>query len=640
MKRFWQVVRILLLGFAGTAFAAPFQNGSFEIGASSTCGAGDNLLAGSTAIPGWTVSVGSIDWASSCNWASQDGTHSLDLIGGGASAVSSGGVRQTFDTVPGGTYQVSFYLAANPSTLFGPVVKPLTVTVADGTTSNTITTQSYTFDRSGHDGSSAANMGWAQRTFTFVATGSTSTINFVSDISPATSFAGAALDNVSITLINAPPFQNGSFEIGASSTCGAGDNLLAGSTAIPGWRVSVGSIDWASSCNWASQDGTHSLDLIGGGASAVSSGGVQQTFGTIPGTSYQVSFYLAANPSTLFGPVVKPLTVTVADGTTSNTITTQSYTFDRSGHDGSSAANMGWAQRTFTFVATGSTSTINFVSDISPATSFAGAALDNVSIAPVLAATTTGLFSSQNPSSFGSAVTFTVQVLGTINSPTGTIAFTDNGSPIAGCTAVPLGPTGSPLIATADCIAPLLAIGSHTIAATYSGDVVNAGSGNTLTQVVNPVVIGATPWTGSAGVVVNPGQGGIAIGSAPTVVSDGTTGPAVFTYATVNDYCCHTGDWTFETIATTTGPVTLNWSYSGYHGTCQAVATLTPYAKNNGGTTFGAPVYSAADNCTGQLPSGGFGMEGQITLFVDAGYAYGFTMHASNYDSNGGVRAG
>ncbi|MEO8753311.1 MAG: choice-of-anchor C family protein, partial [Casimicrobiaceae bacterium] len=318
---------------------------------------------------------------------------------------------------------------------------------------------------------------------------------------------------------SAAPFQNGGFEIGGSASCGAFDNLPAGSSVIPGWMVSVGNIDWAGPCNWTSQEGSHSLDLIGGSTTI---GGIQQTFDTVSGATYQVTFYLAGNPSPLFPPAIKPLQVTV-DGTVYG-----NYTFDTSS---TSSAAMGWVPKTFQFVASASTSTIDFRSAVG-SSSFAGAALDNVSIAQI-----------------------------------------------------------------------------------------SSGS--------------AAPWTGTALSVTNQGT---PIGSSPTVVSDGTTGPAVFTYATVNSFCCHTGDWTFETTAAATGPVTLNWSYSGYHGTCQAVVTLTPYAKNNGGTTFGAPVYSAADNCTGQPPSGGFGMEGQITLVADAGYAYGFLMHASNFDLNGGVQ--
>jgi len=107
---------------------------------------------------------------------SSDGTHSVDLIGGGTSV---GGVQQTFDTVPGATYQVWFDLAGNPGPGFPPAIKPLTVTVAG-------TTQNFGFDTTGK---TPTSMGWATQTFTFVANGPTATINFVSDVG-VSSFAG------------------------------------------------------------------------------------------------------------------------------------------------------------------------------------------------------------------------------------------------------------------------------------------------------------------------------------------------------------------------------------------------------------------------------------------------------------------
>jgi len=110
----------------------------------------------------------------------------------------------------------------------------------------------------------------------------------------------------------------------------------------------------------------------------------------------------------------------------------------------------------------------------------------------------------------------------------------------------------------------------------------------------------------------------------------------------VNDYCCHTGDWTFETTAATAGDVTRNWTYSGYHGTCQAQASLTAFVERGGSTIFSSTVYSASDAaCSYALPSGGFGVDGQVVFpALLAGDTYGFMMHASNYDSNGGVQAG
>jgi choice-of-anchor C domain-containing protein len=178
MKRIAWAMVVALMSAAATA--APFQNGSFEAGGPA-CNQ-FNIGAGTHFTAGWTVSVGNIDWESSpaCGWTPSNGSFSLDLVGNSG----IGGVSQTFNTTPGVTYTVSFDMAGN----FGgpPTIKPLTVTV-DGVTQN------YTFDTTGATG---ADMGWTTHSFTFVATSTSATINFVSDIGSGN--AGAALDNVSI----------------------------------------------------------------------------------------------------------------------------------------------------------------------------------------------------------------------------------------------------------------------------------------------------------------------------------------------------------------------------------------------------------------------------------------------------------
>ena len=128
----------------GGAIAAPFQNGSFESGGVVPCNT-FNIPAGSTLITGWTVSVGNIDWLGApvpaCGWQASNGIASLDLVGSAAGGI--GGISQTFDTVPGQTYVLSFDLAGN----FGapPVIKPLAVTI-NGVTTN------FTFDTTGATG--------------------------------------------------------------------------------------------------------------------------------------------------------------------------------------------------------------------------------------------------------------------------------------------------------------------------------------------------------------------------------------------------------------------------------------------------------------------------------------------------------
>jgi hypothetical protein len=96
-----------LLGAPGFAFAAPFTNGSFELGPNP--GSFITLGAGNTQIAGWLVSAGNIDYIGSL-WQHADGSRSLDMNGSTAGAVS-----QTFDTNAGAQYEVRFAMAGNPA---------------------------------------------------------------------------------------------------------------------------------------------------------------------------------------------------------------------------------------------------------------------------------------------------------------------------------------------------------------------------------------------------------------------------------------------------------------------------------------------------------------------------------------------
>jgi hypothetical protein len=97
--------------------------------------------------------------------------------------------------------------------------------------------------------------------------------------------------------------------------------------------------------------------------------------------------------------------------------------------------------------------------------------------------TATGLTSSVNPSAFGQSVTFTATVSAVgpgAGTPTGTVAFFDNGNPIGGSVTLSGG------VATLTTNA--LSVGNHTITTTYGGDGNFNGSNGALTgnpQVVN-----------------------------------------------------------------------------------------------------------------------------------------------------------
>ncbi len=95
---------------------------------------------------------------------------------------------------------------------------------------------------------------------------------------------------------------------------------------------------------------------------------------------------------------------------------------------------------------------------------------------------TTTLASSLNPSTTGASVTFTATVTG--SNPTGSVAFTDAGNALAGCSAVALAGSGN--ARTAPCPTSALTLGTHSIVAAYAGDAGNAASSSSpLSQVVN-----------------------------------------------------------------------------------------------------------------------------------------------------------
>lgn len=180
------------LGLVAGAYAAPINsNGSFEDGVNP--GVFTQLLPGSTNIDDWTVVSGSVDYIGTY-WVSSDGSRSLDLTGSNG---QPGAVSQTFTTVAGHTYVVTFDLAGNPAG--GPVVKTLEVD-AGGTPAT------YTFDTTGR---TLTDMGWTEETFTFTATGTSTTLTFTSLDS---GFFGPALDNVVVELAHKEHCKNGGWE--------------------------------------------------------------------------------------------------------------------------------------------------------------------------------------------------------------------------------------------------------------------------------------------------------------------------------------------------------------------------------------------------------------------------------------------
>ena len=127
----------------------------------------------------------------------------------------------------------------------------------------------------------------------------------------------------------------------------------------------------------------------------------------------------------------------------------------------------------------------------------------------------TTLASAQNPSAAGQAVAFTAVISGYL--PKGTVNFTYDATPITGCSAVAV------TAAQASCNAVLAVVGTHSIAAAYSGDNNNASS---TSAPVLQVVLAATTTTVTSS--LNPSVLGQAVTLTATVVGTRPTGTVDF----------------------------------------------------------------------------------------------------------------
>jgi enoyl-[acyl-carrier-protein] reductase (NADH) len=196
------------------------------------------------------------------------------------------------------------------------------------------------------------------------------------------------------------------------------------------------------------------------------------------------------------------------------------------------------------------------------------------------ASTTTTLASSVNPSALGQAVTYTATVHPT--GATGTVAFQDAGTPIAGCT------TQTVSASTATCtVTGYAAAGSNTITATYSGNANDTSSMSaTLTQLVN-----RASTTTTLASSVNPSAVGQAVTYTATVHPTGATGTVAFQDAGTPIAGCTTQTVSASTATctvtgyATAGSNTITATYSGDANDSSSTSAALTQVVNRASTT-------------------------------------------------------
>lgn len=170
------IVMLIGLGIpaAASAQSAPspnlLTNGSFE----------------GTSLSPWSPGGSGVDQVT--GWNAENGTKLVDL-----NAQAPGSVSQSFSTVPGGQYSVSFWLSGNPQCGTN-VTKEVTASAGDA---------SHTYSYTVPSGATESNLQWVNETFDFNVTGTSATLTFASFNTSGA--CGALIDNVVVNLVSAPP---------------------------------------------------------------------------------------------------------------------------------------------------------------------------------------------------------------------------------------------------------------------------------------------------------------------------------------------------------------------------------------------------------------------------------------------------
>lgn len=248
-----------------------------------------------------------------------------------------------------------------------------------------------------------------------------------------------------------------------------------------------------------------------------------------------------------------------------------------------------------------------------------------VTVAQNRASTTTTLASSPNPSTFGQSANFTATVSSGSGTPTGAVAFLDGATNIGSGA---LNGSGQATLSTA-----MLAVGSHSITASYGGDAnFNTSTSSALTQFVkqartttvvtssaNPSVSGQSVAFTAMVAVVSPGAG---TPSGSVTFKDGA---AVLGTGTLN-----AGSARFTTSSLSIGSHTITAAYSGdpnFVGSTSAkliqkvnkIPTTTTLSSSLNPSTFGQRVQFTATVSSGS----GTRPNGEAVRFYDGSTVLG-----------------
>ena len=380
--------------------------------------------------------------------------------------------------------------------------------------------------------------------------------------------------------------------------------------------------------------GSHSITAAYGGSSNYNSSTSSVFTQTVNKAGTTTTVASSANPST-FGSSLT-FTATITPSAATGTVTFK---------DGSTTLGTGTLSAG---KATYSTSTLSAGSH-SITAAYAGDSNYNSSTSSTLtqtvnkANTTTTVSSSSNPSAYGSSVTFTATV--TPSSATGTVTFKDGSTTLG---------TGTVSGGTATYSTSALAVGSHSIKATYGGDSNdNTSTSATLTQAVlqassvaltssaNPSPYGAV-LTFIATVTPSAATGTVTFYDGITALGSGTISGGIATYATStltvgshsitavyggsSTYASSTSATLVQSVLSITSIAVTPASLSLSIGATQQLVATATYSDGSHGNINSSAAWSSSDATVATVSTAGVATgvaEGAATIQAAVGSVIG-----------------
>ncbi len=348
--------QITCFSLVGLAFGSPvfatnlLQNGSFE----EPPGDYEYVPGGNFIPSGWQTILNGVEIFTSNDLGLgfpypstiPDGVKAVDLA---PVTYVGGGLQQSFATTPNQTYDISFQAATQAN--WGK----------DGTGNvlAVVAPQVEVFPLVNH----SLDLVWESKSFSFTATGTSSTLTFLSLDNPLLHVA--ALDGVSVVPSGGGVnlLTNGSFE----NPPGGYEYVPGGSSYIDGWMTQLNGVEIFTHDDIGL--GFPYPTVIGDGIKAVDlapftyqGGGISQAFDTVPGELYEVTF----------------LAATQEDWGKDGTGTIAAFVGDAFGYYPllNWDSDFIWEEKTLSFNASGSLSTLTFLSLDDASSQLA--AIDNV----------------------------------------------------------------------------------------------------------------------------------------------------------------------------------------------------------------------------------------------------------------------